>query len=159
MSQLPHNRRVNVRGIIYREGKILAVRHRKRDGSSAPYYAIPGGGIDPTESLVDAMRRELMEETAVQAQVGRLLFMQQLQSGRAGFTEELECFFLIENPEDFTSVDLAASTHGAEEIAVCEFVDPAQTTILPKFLTEIDLAHYIDTVRPVLIVDNFGASD
>ena len=42
-------RRVNVRGIIWRDGKLLAVKHKNNDGSEADYWAVPGGGLDPHE--------------------------------------------------------------------------------------------------------------
>ena len=80
-------RRINVRAIIYKNGKILAVKHRRGDEVS-PYYAVPGGGLDPHESLIECLIRELREETGVTAQPGRLLFIQQFPSSRAGYQEE-----------------------------------------------------------------------
>ena len=45
-------RRINVRAIIYKDGKLLAVKHKHGDNISH-YYAVPGGGLDPQESLID----------------------------------------------------------------------------------------------------------
>ena len=146
-------RRVNVRAIIYKNGKLLAVKHKHGEDISH-YYAVPGGGLDPHESLVDGLARELREETGINAVIGNLLFIQQFPSARAGYAEELEFFFTVKNPDDFTNIDLETTSHGAEELAVCEFVDPASVTLYPEFLQSIDLADYINNDRPALVIDN-----
>ena len=148
-------RRINVRAIIYREGKILAVKHRRGDEVS-PYYAVPGGGLDPYESLIECLIRELREETGVTAQPGRLLFIQQFPSSRAGYKEELEFFFSVENPDDFIDINLNQTTHGAQELALCEYIDPSQHVLYPEFLQHTDIEQYINGKQPVLIVDNFN---
>lgn len=157
MSQ-PHyaGRRVNVRAIIYQNGKLLAVKHIGSDGEAAPYYAVPGGGVDPHESLEHGLSREMIEELGVDPIIGRLLFIQQFPSGRRGYEEELEFFFAIDNPEDFDALDLTTTSHGSIELAVCEYIDPHAITIYPKFLQTIDLGEYFTGTKPVLIVDNFN---
>lgn len=150
-------RRVNVRAIIYKDGKLLAVKHKHGEDISH-YYAVPGGGLDPHESLVDGLARELREETGINAVIGNLLFIQQFPSARAGYAEELEFFFTVKNPDDFTNIDLETTSHGAEELAVCEFVDPASVTLYPEFLQSIDLAGYANNDRPTLVIDNLHES-
>lgn len=148
-------RRVNVRSIIFNDGKLLAVKHKTSTGGEADYWAIPGGGLDPHESLENGTRREVMEELGVTARVGKLLFMQQFASTRKGFSEELELFFHIENPEDFSTIDFTTTSHGADELARCEFIDPKKEQLLPLFLSTIDIASHIERDSPVRIVDNF----
>lgn len=150
-------RRINVRAIIYKDGKLLAVKHKHGEDISH-YYAVPGGGLDPQESLVDGLARELREETGVNAVIGNLLFIQQFPSARAGYAEELEFFFTVKNPDDFTNIDLETTSHGAEELAVCEFVDPASVTLYPEFLQSIDLVGYANNDRPTLVIDNLHES-
>ena len=140
-------RRINVRAIIWHEGKLLAVKHKRGDAVSS-YYAVPGGGLDPMESLAAGVRRELVEETGIEPVVGRLLFIQQFQSSRQGYDEELEFFFHIENPEAYLAVDISSTTHGKDELALCEFVDPASAHVLPEFLTRISVAHYVENELP-----------
>lgn len=142
-------RRINVRGIIWRDGKLLAVKHRSSNGGESDYWALPGGGLDPVESLEDGVRRELMEELGIEAKIGRLVLMQQFLSSRADRDEELEFLYLIDNPDDFINVDFHATTHGADELARVEWIDPGRELILPKFLSELDLADYIEIVKPV----------
>lgn len=49
-----------IRGIIVRDGK-LAMQYSNRDGE----YKIPGGGMEPGETYVDALVREVKEETGL----------------------------------------------------------------------------------------------
>lgn len=147
-------RRINVRAIIWKDGKLLAVKHKSKNGSESAYWALPGGGLDPFESLSDGITRELIEETGVTPQVDRILFGQQLLSGRAGRDEELEFFFLVTNPDDYESIDLTKTSHGTTELDRCEFIDPQTENILPDFLQTIDIASYVKTIKPVDIVNN-----
>ena len=58
---LPENgsvfRRTAVRGVILRDGRLLMVH------TDAGDYKFPGGGVDPGESLEQALAREILEET------------------------------------------------------------------------------------------------
>lgn len=146
-------RRVGVRAIIFKDGKILAVKHKRKDGTPADFWAIPGGGIDPGESLETCLRREVQEELGIEAKPGRLLFVQQFKSTRKDRDEELEFFFLAENPDDFAAVDFSKTTHGASELAECEFIDPSNEVVLPEFIGKIDLQKYVTEPQPVLIAD------
>ena len=148
------NRRVNVRGIIWREGKLLAVKHKNDDGSEVDYWATPGGGLDPHEPLVAGLEREIAEEMGVAARVGKLLFVQQYPCEKPGTSEELEFFFHVENPEDFAgAIDLAATSHGMAEIVRVEFITPADELLLPRFLSHIDIAAYVEGTQPVYLFD------
>lgn len=147
-------RRINVRAIVWRDGKLLAVKHNDH-GAESKVWFVPGGGLDPHESLQDGVRREIMEETGVKAHVGKLLFIQQFESRRADFKEELEFFFHVENHEDFTDINLANTSHGLAEIARIEFIDPTEVDILPKMLGELPIADYIATDKPVHVANLF----
>ena len=48
--------------VIQREGKVLVVSSRKWGG-----FSLPGGKVDPGETFEQAARRELLEETGVEA--------------------------------------------------------------------------------------------
>lgn len=149
-------RRINVRAIIWHEGKLLAVKHKTKSGEESPYWVLPGGGLNPLESLEDGIARELMEEFGVKARVGRMLFGQQFPSSRVNRDEELEFYYLITNPEDFMSINLATTSHGATELARVEFIEPSTNDIMPALLTTIDIAHYANTVQPVFIANNLN---
>ena len=54
--------RNSAKAIVLRDGKILLNRCRSRFGV---YYALPGGGQKVGETLEEAIRRELLEETGL----------------------------------------------------------------------------------------------
>lgn len=55
-----------------REGdSILLVRHEK---NGASYWLLPGGGVEFGETLDEALRREMREETELEVRVGDLVF-------------------------------------------------------------------------------------
>lgn len=62
--------RTGVKGFIVHEGKILVVReHVHRDGKTHDIYDVPGGGIEPGETLHEALTRELMEEVGLEVEI------------------------------------------------------------------------------------------
>jgi ADP-ribose pyrophosphatase YjhB (NUDIX family) len=148
------DRRVATRGILYRDGKILATKQKEDDGSEAENWATFGGGLDPQESLTDGLYREMIEETGIAPKIGKLLFIQQFTHPDYKSKEHLEFFFLIENTADYESIDLAATTHGALEIARADFIDPKENAILPAFLATIDMKDYVENDRHVFIYKN-----
>lgn len=50
-------------GIIVQEHEILLVQNKRRNGSLD--WSTPGGVVDPGEEIVEALQREVIEETAV----------------------------------------------------------------------------------------------
>jgi len=139
-------RRVNTRGIIFRDGELLVTKFRQGDGSESAHWGTFGGGVDPIESLHDAIHREMIEETGIAPKVGKLLFVQQFEDEEK---EYLEFYFHIENTKDYEVIDLEATTHGIAEMTRSEFVDPKTSFVLPLFLQTIDIKDYIDNTRPV----------
>jgi ADP-ribose pyrophosphatase YjhB (NUDIX family) len=129
-------------------GKLLCVRLKPYPGAAQAEYdfwCLPGGGVDEGEPLLDAFKREMVEELGVEPKIGRLLYVYQFARKDVDY---LEFFFHIENPEDYQRIDLAKTTHGEKEIEELAFVDPANTVILPKFLATEPLADFIATSQP-----------
>lgn len=52
--------RLGAKGLVTSGNRVLLVQERHADGS--PFWTIPGGGIEPGESLSDCLRREIQEE-------------------------------------------------------------------------------------------------
>ena len=50
------------------DGRLLLFRFLPPDG--APFWATPGGALDPGETYAEAARRELFEETGLHADIG-----------------------------------------------------------------------------------------
>lgn len=135
-----------MRGFIFADGKLLCVKLSDyNEVIKADYWCLPGGGLEFGESLQEGVARELYEELGVQAKVGNLLYVQQFTSDGE---EHLEFFFHITNPEDFVDFDLSQTSHGVEEIKELEFVDPKSSYILPRFLSEANIAEDISSAIP-----------
>lgn len=141
-------RRVNVRGVIWQDGKLLSQQliHKPNEPAWKPYWCTPGGGMDDGETIAQALTREMIEETGVTPEIGRLLFVQQFFDGEK---EQLEFFFHITNADDYLHIDLDATSHGTIEVERCEFVDPKLERVLPAFLMELDIAKYVSGNLPV----------
>lgn len=153
-------RRVAVRGIAYHDKKLLAVLHRDAAGKPVNFWAIPGGGLDPGEGLVDGLSRELVEETGIAPRIGKLLFVQQFHgtNKKGAPREELEFFFEIENIADYATVDLHATTHGEAELAAINWITPRAENILPAFLQDYDIAAHLIEKKPVYFYTDLNST-
>jgi 8-oxo-dGTP pyrophosphatase MutT (NUDIX family) len=75
---------IGVGGVVINERQELLVvceRHRR---SAAPYYKLPGGALQPGEHLVDAVLREVLEETGVNARFESLVCFRHWHGYRYG---------------------------------------------------------------------------
>lgn len=80
--------RPRVCAAIFRNDTILMVRHVHR---GMDYWTLPGGGVKETETLREAVVREVLEETSLHVHAGRFLY-QEIYSLGTNY-----CFEAIEN--------------------------------------------------------------
>ena len=76
---------------IFRDEHILMVRHRHHGKN---YWTLPGGGVEGSETLREAVIREVLEETNLKVEVGRFLFQEFYSMGRN------YCFEALANPQE-----------------------------------------------------------
>ncbi|HEV7662260.1 MAG TPA: NUDIX domain-containing protein [Chloroflexota bacterium] len=118
---------IGVGGVVINDRQELLVvceRHRR---TSQPYYKLPGGALQPGEHLVDAVLREVLEETGVQARFEGLVCFRHWHGYRYGKSdiyfvcrlsplsedvtmqaEEIEECFWMPVPEYFASEQVSA---------------------------------------------------
>ncbi len=135
------------------EGKLLCLVHKPYNSFHSTHrniWAVPGGGLEEQESLIDGVKREILEETGVEGEIGELLYIQQYSLEERN-TDHLEFFFHIKNGEDFLNIDISSTTHGEQEIEKIEFVDPTTIDLWPKFLMTEPITEKISNKSPVTI--------
>ncbi len=64
--------RVRVAGILIENDRILLIEHLKKNKR---YWLVPGGGVDWGESTAEALIREYKEETNLDIDVDKFLFL------------------------------------------------------------------------------------
>ena len=110
--------RNSAKAIVINHGQILLNRCTSRFGE---YYALPGGGQNPGETLQEAVQRELLEETGYRVKPLRL-------SG------------IYESVADRTGTEDGCLCHKIYFIFVCRLMDPhpARPTEHDKFQIGLD---------------------
>ncbi len=121
-----HTCAVRCRGIILHGEKLLVVK----GSHGRPYYALPGGHLDPGESPVECIKRELLEELGITPEIGRLLYVNSFTNHEG--EQSVEFFFEVTNGEMYQNHEDKIKTH-AHELSEVVWISREHTeTLLPK---------------------------
>jgi 8-oxo-dGTP diphosphatase len=66
--------RVRVCGLLVQDNKLLLARHTAAFGEGV-FWMPPGGGLSYGEKVKDGLKREFLEETGLEVEVGRFLYL------------------------------------------------------------------------------------
>jgi 8-oxo-dGTP pyrophosphatase MutT (NUDIX family) len=114
---------------------VVCERHRR---TSQPYYKLPGGALQPGEHLVDAVLREVLEETGVEVQFDALVCFRHWHGYRYGKSDIYFVCRLSPLSQDVTMQ--------AEEIEECfwmplaEYFDSDLVSVFNKRIVRAALA-------------------
>ena len=70
--------RVRICGICRQNDAILLIRHKPFAHNTEGFWSPPGGGLEYGESMRDCLVREFKEETGLDVEAGRLMFLNEL---------------------------------------------------------------------------------
>ncbi len=125
-----------VAALIVRDSRLL-ICQRSRKGSFPLKWEFPGGKVEPGEDLHTALVRELHEELAIRATIGREIWRATYQY--PGFAEPLLVVFHLADagaqipkmdPESFEQIAWAAPA----ELAAYDFL-PANAELIAKIVS------------------------
>jgi 8-oxo-dGTP diphosphatase len=64
---------IRVGVVVERDGALLLVRHEKPDRE--PYWVLPGGRLEPGETIPECAERELLEETGLKGRFAGVMYV------------------------------------------------------------------------------------
>jgi len=64
--------RVRPTALIIKDERVLMIEYTDEEGT---HYNLPGGGAEPGETVIEGVKRELLEETLAEVEVGPLAFV------------------------------------------------------------------------------------
>jgi len=98
--------KIKVRGVIRNKTGIFL----SRDTGNQCFY-LPGGTLEDGESFQECLKREILEELGVVAEIGEVLLVREFQNGEKLY---LDVWFAIVNTADFLQIDKSRASHGFE---------------------------------------------
>jgi 8-oxo-dGTP diphosphatase len=88
---------IRVGAVVTRDGALLLVRHQKQDRD--PYWVLPGGRLEPGETIPECAEREVLEETGLPARFSGVLYVSEfLREGR--HTVDITARMRVEGDEE-----------------------------------------------------------
>jgi 8-oxo-dGTP pyrophosphatase MutT (NUDIX family) len=132
---LARPRTLGVRGLVVDDqGRVCIVRH-----TYMPNWYLPGGGVKRSETLVDAVRRELAEEAGI-VMTGGPHGLVGAYSNHRGHKRDVIVIFEV--------TDWKQAGHASPEIAEIRFVAPADLPAEASPSTRLRIAEWAEGRLP-----------
>jgi 8-oxo-dGTP pyrophosphatase MutT (NUDIX family) len=125
------------------DGRTLLVRYVNPD-TGEHLWTTPGGGIDPRETLTDAVRRELKEEAGLDAEIGPVIWTRREVYDWAGMTiDQREQFVLVRTQQFEPRPEIGRNGLLAEDVHELRWwtLDELETSDAVVYPTR--LAHFL----------------
>ena len=128
---------IRVGAVVARGGALLLVRHDKPDRE--PYWVLPGGRLEPGETIPECAERELMEETGLEGTFTGVLYVSEfLQEGR--HTVDVTVRVKVNEAEEAQLGSDPEVEEGADatlkEVRWVRFEQLEEMTVLPGFIRD-----------------------
>lgn len=114
---MPSRPIVRVTGVLLHEGRLLIVRQRV---SETRGWSLPGGKLEPGETLEEGLRREMREETGLDVRLVKQLYLcDKPEDGVVHITFLLAC-------DSLDGLRAPTNEHESTPISGIAFVAPAE---------------------------------
>ncbi len=152
-TQLNYKVRVRANGILIHQNSVLLVQ-LKTPILDFPYWMPPGGGVEFGETLQEAVKRELIEETGIRVKVNELWYIHEYIN-RPWHAIEFYFKCSYESGEILVGTDPETVNQYILDTAFVAFEEFKRLTIKPDFFKEqllIDLEN--PSIKPILFSPN-----
>ena len=133
-----------MQGVCFSGGRVLCALHRK---ATDRYWVLPGGHLEPGESLIDGLVRELLEETGLAVEEERLWAVSEFRSDAR---HVVDCTFLVSrfSGRPRLGIDPEGPAHSASlaDVRWMTREEFADARFLPTLLHRHLRAHWDDPV-------------
>ena len=128
---------VRVGVVVERNGALILVRHEKP--GRAPYWVLPGGRLEPDETIPECAAREIMEETGLTGRFTEVLYVSEfLREGR--HTVDVTARFEVDREAEATLGSDPEVQEGSEptlkELRWVKIEDLAKIGLLPSWVRD-----------------------
>ncbi len=125
---------VAVGAVVIDRGRLLLVRRGRGPGLGE--WSVPGGRVEPGETLAEAVEREVAEETALTVRCGPFIGWVE----RIGSTHH---FVIMDFRAELTGTDEATAGDDAAEVAWVELGEVAEMGLVAGLLDFLTAHHVI----------------
>ena len=151
--KMTYHIRVKAGAVIIENDSILLVEFSKEE--KGVHYNLPGGGVDPGETIIDAVRREAWEEASAEVDVGPLAFVYEYAPGinehRYGSTHSLALYFDCTLREGSIPKFPAVPDPNQSGVAWVPLADLEQIVLYPNIKEQ--LLDYVKNKRSIELIE------